>query len=207
MIVADGVFCNDHRMGIDPQTGMYAIPYDVSARRLIVEVRRGEECLSRRSLYALETVAWQDFAPTAHFDKFGRYTRAEAGETCSGPIVYGFTPPDFDPEVFLPPTTGTRVYFVGRNPGEIVQCPNETIPDDWRPVWAILMERRGKGTVVYCGRDPANEAPGTTSCRAQKQRSLWKEILWYRRKQIKAPSHSTLRALWQRYKEVAHSVH
>jgi hypothetical protein len=205
-VEAEGVFCNDHRMDPDPQTGMYTIPYALRARRLIIEVRRGGECLSRRSLYALETVTWRDLVPTAYLDKFGRNTQAEAAETCVGPIVYGFTPPDFNPEVFLPPSAGHRVYFVGRNPGEIVLCPNETIPDDWQPVWAILMERRGKGTVAYCGRDPANEAPGTTGCKTQRHRRLWKEILWFRRKQIADPSHSVLRALWRRYQEVAHRV-
>jgi hypothetical protein len=205
-VEAEGVFCNDHQMDVDPQTGMYTIPYALCAHRLIVEARRGGECIRRRSLYALEPVAWHDSVPTAYLDKFGRRTQAEATEKCVGPIVDGVTLPDFDPEVFLPPSAGHRVYFVGRNPGEIVECPNETIPDDWLPVWAILMERRGKGTVVYCGRDPASEAPGTTGCKAQKRRRLWKDILWYRRKQIADPSHSTLRGLWRRYKEVAHHV-
>jgi hypothetical protein len=193
-------------MEVDPQTGMYTIPYDLSARRRIVEARRSGECLSRRSLYALETVAWRDSLPTAYLDKFGRHAQADAAEKCVGPIVYGFTPPDFNPEIFLPPSTGRRVFFVGRNPGEIVQCPNETIPNDWQPVWAILIERRDKGTVIYCGSDPADEAPGTTGCKSQKLCRLWKEILWYRRKQIADPSHSTLRALWRKYREVARHV-
>lgn len=205
-VEVEGVFCNDHQMEVDPQTGMYDVLQGLSARRLIVEARSGGECIRRRSLYALETVAWRDLVPIVYFDKFGRRTQADAAETCTGPLVYGFTAPDFSPEVFLPPSSGRRVYFVGRNPGEIVECPNETVPDDWLPVWAILTERRGKGTVVYCGRDTAHEAPGTTICKARKRCRLWKEILWYKRKQMAEPSQPALRALWRRYKEVAQHV-
>lgn len=200
------VYCNDHQLNPDPETGLYTIPDALCARRLIVEVRRNGECVRSRSLYAVETVAWRDAVSTACLDKFGLRSGGEAAETCVGPIVDGATPPDFNPEVFLPPSAGHRVYFVGRNPGEIIECPSETIPDDWQPVWAIPMQRRGKGTAVYCGTDPANEAPGTTGCRDHRRRRLWQKVLWYRRKQIAYPSHPTLRALWRKYREMAHRV-
>jgi hypothetical protein len=200
------VFCNDYQLNITPETGMYSIPDALCARRLIVEIRRDGVCIRRRSLYARETVEWRDAVSTAYLDKFGRRIEDGAAETCVGTIVDGVTPPEFNPGIFLPPSAGHRVYFVGKNPGEIVECPNETISGDWQPVWAVLMQRRGKGIAIYCGTDPANEAPGTTGYENQKRRRLWKDILWYRRKRIVCPSHPTLRSLWQRYKEVAHHV-
>ena len=200
------VFCNDHRLHIDLDTGRYSIPDDLCARRLIVEVRRNGECIRRRSLYAVETVEWRDVVSIGHLDKFGRRTKGEAAETCVGSIVDGFTPPEFNPSIFLPPSAGYPVYFVGKNPGEIVKCPNETISSDWQPVWAILMQRHDKGIAIYCGTNPANEAPRTAGCKDQKRRRLWREILWYWRKRIACPSRPTLRSLWQRYKEVAHHV-
>ncbi|MBI4773312.1 MAG: hypothetical protein HY788_03870 [Deltaproteobacteria bacterium] len=200
------VFCNDHRLDLDPETGMYTIPDAICAHRLIVEVRRDGECICRRSLYALETVAWRDTVPEVYLDKFGRHTESKAGETCVGPIVDGFTPPDFNPEIYFPPGAGHRVYFVGRNPGEIVECPNETIPMDWHPVWAIVMQGRGKGTAVYCGTDLANEEPGRTGCKDQKRCRRWRNVLWYSRKRITEPPHPTLRSLWGKYKEVARHV-
>jgi len=200
------VFCNDHQLDIDPETGRYSIPGDLCARRLIVEVRREGVCIRRRSLYAVETIEWRDVVSIAHLDKFGRRTEDGATETCVGSIVDGVTPPEFNPGIFLPPSAGHRIYFVGKNPGEIIECPNETISGDWQPVWAVLMQKRGKGIAIYCGTDPANEAPGTAGCENQKRRRLWKDILWYRRKRIACPSHPALRSLWQQYKEVAHRV-
>lgn len=203
---AVNVFCNDVLLESESETGMFRIPDTFCSNRLIIEVRDERECLRRRSLYAMETLAWRDTVPTAYLDKFGHRVENGATEKCSGPIVDGVKPPEFNPEIFLPPSTGRRMYFVGRNPGEIADCPKEPIPNDWRPVWAILMHKRGKGTAVYCGTEPATEAPGTTICVDRKRRSLWKEILWHGRMRITCPTHPTLRALWQRYKEVAHSV-
>lgn len=205
-VEAVSVFCNNHRMDIDPQTGMYTIPDHLCSRRLIVEARSDGKCIRRRSLYALETAVWRDVVSMGYGDKFGRRTEKRAAETCVGPLVDGVTPPDFHAEVFLPPSAGHRVYFVGRNPGEIVECPKESIPNDWQPVWAIPMQKRGKGTAVYCGTDPVNEAPGTASCKDQKRSRSWKEVLWYKRKRIAYPSHPMLRALWRRYREVARRV-
>lgn len=200
------VFCNDHRLDIDPGTGIYTIPDTLRAHRFIVEVRRDRECIRKKSLYAIKTMAWRNAVPKAYLDKFGRRTEVEARETCVGPIVDGVTPADFNPEIFLPPSAGRRVYFVGRNPGEVVECPNEALPVDWQPVWAIITQRRGKGTAVYCGTDPASEEPGRNACNDRRRRRLWKVVLWYKRKRITEPSHPILRALWARYKEVAHHV-
>ena len=200
------VFCNDHQLIIDLDTGMYVIPNTLCARRFIIEVRRNGECIRRRSLYTLETVAWRDVVSEVHLDKFGRWADAATAETCVGPIVNGITLPEFDSATFLPPGEGRCVYFVGRNPGEIVECPHETIPDNWQPVWAIPMQKRGKGTVVYCGKDPAKETPETATCKDPKKRRLWKKVLWNKRKKIAEPSHPVLRSLWRRYKEVASCV-
>lgn len=206
--MVDGVtvFCNDHRLDHNPETGIFTIPDTLRANRLIVEVRRDNKCIRKKSLYALDTTEWRDAVPTMYLDKFGQRTSDEAEETCVGPIVHGATSADYNPEVFLPPTAGRRVYFVGRNPGEIVECPNETIPDDWLPVWAILTQRRGKGTAVYCGIDPTTEEPGTTVCSDRKRRRLWRVVLWTKRKRITEPSYPKLLALWRKYKEVAHYV-
>jgi len=200
------LFCNDHPLQAHPETGLFSIPDKVRARRLILEVRRDGERIRSRSLYALETLAWLDAETTVSLDKFGRRTDGEAAESCVGPIVDGVASPEFNPEVFLPPSDGHRVYFIGRNPGEIVECPNEDMPDDWKPVWAVSMKKKGKGNAVYCGADPSSEQPTQTRCADHRRSRLWQKVLWYKRKQISFPSHPALRDLWKKYKEVAHYV-
>lgn len=198
------VFCSDYPLDRDPDTGFYVIPDSLYAHRLIIEVRHNGETLRRRSLYTLENLECHDAANSVYLDKFGRRAETGAGETCVGPIVNGFNPPEFRPEVFVPPDTGHRVYLVGRNPGEIVEFPNEY---DWQPIWAISIQRRGEGIAIYCGMDPTKDAPGNCDCKDQKRRRLWKDILWYGRKRIESPKNPRLRALWRKYVEVAHNVH
>ncbi len=200
------VFCNDTQLERDAESGLYSIPDALCARRLVVEVRRNDERIRSRSIYSVETVAWREVGATEGLDRFGRCAADGDGEKCIGPIVEGFSPPPFDPTSFLPPGEGRRVYFIGRNPGEIVTCPDETIPDDWRPVWSVAMKKGGVGTAIFCGSNPANETPGKSTVGDHRRRKLWKEVLWFMRKRITAPSHPALGALWRQYKGVAQNV-
>jgi len=199
------VFCNDHPLDRNPDTGLYSIPDALCARRLVVEVKRNDERIRSRSIYSVETVAWRDVGTGASLDRFGRRAAEGAADRCVGPIVEGVTPPPFDPGTFLPPGEGHRVFLIGRNPGEIVECPTESLPENWRPVWAIPMHK-GEGTAVYCGANPANEVPGTAVNNDRKRRRLWKEVLWNLRRRIASPSHPALARLWREYKGVAEHV-
>lgn len=199
------VFCNDHPLDRDPETGLYSIPNTLCARRLVVEVKCNGERIRSRSIYSVETVAWRNVGADAGLDRFGRRAADGAADRCVGTIVEGVNPLPFDPGTFLPPTAGHRVYFIGRNPGEIVEFPTEILPDDWRPVWAVPM-RGGDGTAIYCGGNPANEGPGTGGSNDRRRRRLWKEVLWYLRKRIASPAHPALARLWREYKEVAEHV-
>lgn len=201
------VFCNDHALDRDPETGLYSIPDSLCARRLVVEIKRNNERIRSRSIYSVETVEWREIQAATGLDKFGCRVDDGASERCCGPIVHGATPPPpFDPGTFLPPGAGHRIYFIGRNPGEIIQCPEDVMPSDWRPIWAVPMQGRNKCSVVYCGTNPVNEAPGTVACTDRRRRRLWKDILWYRRKQINPPSHPALCSLWRQYRGVAEHV-
>jgi hypothetical protein len=199
------VFCNDQPLDRDAETGFYSIPDALCARRLVVEVKRNGERIRSRSIYSVETVAWRDVGAGAGLDRFGRRAADGAADRCVGPLVDGFTPPPFDPGTFLPPGDGRRVYFIGRNPGEIVECLTESLPDGWRPVWAVPMQG-GDGTAVYCGVNPANEAPGGGGSNDHRHRRLWKEVLWNLRRRIASPSHPALARLWREYKGVAEHV-
>jgi len=199
------VFCNDHPLDRDPEIGLYTIPDALRARRFVVEVKRNGERIRSRSIYSVETVAWRDVGAGAGFDRFGRRAADGATDRCVGPIVEGFTPTQFDPGTFLPPGDGRRVYFIGRNPGEIVECPAEALPDDWRPVWAVPMHT-GEGTAVYCGANPEKEVPGTGGSNDRRRRRQWREVLWNLRRRIASPSHPALARLWREYKGVAKHV-
>ena len=200
------VCCNDHRLFPDQDSRLHIIPDVLRAQRFIIEVRRNGEPLCKKTLYALDTLTLRHDLPTISLDKFGQRVSEDAEERCIGSLVLGFIPPEFNAAVFLPPSSGHRVFFIGRNPGEIVKCPGEAIPQEWQPVWAISMHGRGKGVPIYCGTNPANDKPGRIQRTDHRRCRLWKEVLWYWRKQIALPSHPRLCSLWKEYRKVASSV-
>ena len=200
------VYCNDHRLIPDQDSRLYSIPDVLRAQRFIIEVRQNGEPLCKKTLYALETHPLPHDLPTISLDKFGQRVSNDAEERCIGPMVFGFSPPEFNAAVFLPPSKGHRVYFIGRKPGEIVKCPVDAIPNEWQPVWAISIHGRGKGVPIYCGTSLPNDQPGMVQLTDQRRCRLWKEVLWYQRKRISLPSHPKLYSLWKKYREAARSV-
>ncbi len=196
------VLCNNSPLKVQIETGLYSIPNELAARRLIIEVRRGDESVRKKSLYSVEKLAWRDVVPLAKLDKFGRRISGEAHESFVGPIVEGVAVQQFSPEVFLPPSVGHRTYYIGKNIGEIIEYPTESIPKNWKPVWAVIM-KKGAGCATYCGMSPLIEEPSEISFANQKRRRLWREVLWHWRKRISFPPHQTLSSLWKKYRKVA----
>lgn len=196
------VFCNGHPLEVSHETGLSTIPGEVRAHRFIIEARLDGEPIRRKTLYTVETLAWRDTVPTSHFDKFGGRINSETGESYVGPITQGVTSPEFRPEEFLPPGAGQLIYFIGRNPGEIVECTREAFQEDWKPIWAVAMNK-GKGNAIYCGAVPSKEEPTSVPSADEKRRRLWREVLWHKRKRISFPSGRALHALWKEYKEAA----
>lgn len=196
------VCCNDYLLPRDDATGLWEIPAVLRVRKLVVEVRRDDECICKRSLYSLDTTNWQEIAISMYLDRFGQHHSKNMQEACSGAIVYGFTPPQFNPEVFIPPGGDNRVFYIGRNPGEIATTPSEPVPRDWLPVWAIPMRKRGYA--IYCATDLNASTPMDNPCSDKRRVKKWIEVLWHKRKRIEPPRHPTTLALWKAYQEAAH---
>jgi hypothetical protein len=94
------------------------------------------------------------------------------------------------------------VFFVGREPGQIISWPTEPLPSCWQPVWAIPLEREGRA--IFCGTDigasePLPARPGTD----RKKLKLWKEVLYHRQKRIGTPLSPRLAQLWKNFQEAA----
>jgi len=198
------IFCNNYLLSRDQDTGFYEIPDTLCARKFVIEVRCQDERLCGRSIYALETVDWVKSPAIIHIDRFGLQTPDDCTEFSVGPHVHGFDPPRFNPEIFLPPNEGRRLFFIGRNPGEIAISPAEPIPNEWSPVWAIPMRKRGYA--IFCSVTLEASAPTMNLNGDKKSIRKWKEILWYCRKRIEPPHNPAIRQLWEAFKEMAERV-
>ncbi|MCI0627997.1 MAG: hypothetical protein L0387_41155 [Acidobacteria bacterium] len=174
--------------------------------KLSLEARRGDEVLARRGLY-LSDEPLSTTIDSPWCDRFGRCV--EAGENASGDAVacgaaVAVTPPPFE-EFFLPDLhTNRRVIFLGRKPGQIATLPQEPFPTEWRPVWAVPIERRG--SALFCGTGIADAQPQAHEVGDRRSIRRWKEVLWHWRCRISPPTHQLLAGLWERYQQEARKL-
>jgi hypothetical protein len=95
--------------------------------------------------------------------------------------------------------------LLGRDPTEAVWWPAEPMPSTWSPVWAIVM-RKGRGRAIYCGQPDVDLQPLHIRASESQASSLWREMLWYRRRRIAGPTDLKRRVLWKRYQESARNA-
>jgi len=110
----------------------------------------------------------------------------------------------------LPTYLSKRIIFIGARPGQIADWPEENLPSDWNPVWAISKFPRSgkeKWKVHFCGhwnqdQIDTNFYPGTPLAE-HRYVKRWIEAIWVKRNRIEEPNLKVLRQLWAKYKEVA----
>ncbi len=146
-------------------------------------------------------------------DSSGQILTGDVSIPCAtGAVVAGVGPPPV-----LPPTPPTylsrRITFLGSRPGEIVDWPDEDLPDEWQPVWAVDKSGTDKWPVHFCGQpEDAGTIPNPnhaiSNLHAVKR---WREVIWVKRKKTEYqktgyPALPKIREMWNKYKEVAKRV-
>jgi len=201
------VYCNDSRLEYQPTGDFYAIPENLPiGTQLIVEARRNGSAIRKLSFYLEDEFPAFDYKQATQFDSVGNHSGEMTGTgAIAGALVEGLTLASFDLSQTLHRTGTASVFYVGRAPGQIVEHPNEPLPDTWAPIWQITMRRTG--TVEYCGISLSNSDPTELiQTGDQKRVQLWKELIWHRRKRITPPPTSSLKGLWRKYQDIARHV-
>lgn len=207
------VTCQGHVLPPVPGTERYKLPSNLPRdSRIAIEVKREAEVIARQSLYLSADFTWRRPSPLREFDRWGEPVREPAHPQVrmAGAAVYGIEK-DSDGFTLAPFMTPwlerrppSRVFFVGRAPGQILRWPDEPVPAAWQPVWAVALRKRGHA--VYCGNSMEESTPLDEPRGDRKQVRAWKDLLWHHRKRIAAPKRVTLAHLWKRYQEAARYV-
>lgn len=171
-----------------------------------VEVARNGHPITRLSLHLNSASAPGSPDRTDLFDKFGQRIERAGGADAgiSGAFPLRLPVPDAAAEMVIPLYGATRIIYLGRRVGEIVDWPREAIPVNWSPVWAVAMHRRG--AAYFCGDSLAENSPLTARDTHWRDVRRWKAILWHGRKRIRPPNRPGARALWQKFVAVARDV-
>ena len=201
------VYCNDTRLNGCNEQGFYEIPEEaLTTKEVYIEARLNGERVRRLSLYLIDDFPWIDRNTQNRFGHFGESVADtdENSPSVNGALVIGTQSPPFDYSTIVAAHEDRRVFFIGREPGQIVNWPSEPHPTAWLPVWAIPMRQRGKA--IFCGADVLKSEPRQSKCSDKRKLKGWKAILWYRRKRIAPPEQKNLRDLWDKYQEEARRV-
>lgn len=201
------VYCNNKLLDCRESADIYELPADTPAEtKLLIEARSGEDIIKRCSLLLVENYSLPSQSNAQQFDRFGKIHTGENGSAgVAGALVRGVDFPDFNFNTFLPIQGKQRIFYVGKEPGQIAICPAESLPTDWEPVWAISKGRH-RGQAMFCGTNLAESQPLILKCKNRKKMREWKEILWYDRKIISPPDRSNLKALWKQFQKEAERV-
>jgi len=201
------VYCNDRLLNCTEAAGIYELPANTPAEtNLQIEARSGEDIIKRCSLVLVENYSLPSQSNAQQFDRFGKLRTGDNGSAgFAGAWVQGVDFPDFNFNTFLPIQGKQRIFFLGKEPGQIAIWPAESLPTNWEPVWAISKGRH-RGQVMFCSTNVADSQPSMSKCKDRKKMRAWKEILWHDRKKISPPDRSNLKVLWQQFQKEAERV-
>jgi hypothetical protein len=183
----------------------YRLPPEVpKEQQLYAEASGTTEVIRSQPFYVIADFTWQWNTPLLYLDKFGTPTSSwlphEGG--VAGASVAGFSIPRV---VYSPHPScfeRRRVFFVGREPGQIISWPAEPLPTSWQPVWAIPLERKGRA--IFCGTDIQSSEPLSAQPGADRKKlKLWKEVLYRMRERISPPLLPRLARIWKKFQEAA----
>ncbi|WP_377477329.1 MAG: hypothetical protein P2A85_02495 [Microcoleus anatoxicus] len=201
------VYCNNQLLDSRNSAGIYELPADTPAEtKLLIEARSEEDIIRRCSLLLVENYSLPSQSNAQQFDRFGKlHTGENESAGVAGAWVWGVDFPDFNFNTFLPIQGKQRIFYVGKEPGQIAICPAESLPTDWEPVWAISKGRH-RGQAMFCGTNLAESQPLMSKCKDRKKMREWKEILWYDRRKISPPDRQNFKALWKQFQKEAERV-
>jgi hypothetical protein len=203
------VYCNNQLLDCTQTEGIYELPGNTPpGTRLIIEARIGEEVIGRRSLSLVEDFSLPDQRDTQKFDGFGyRQTNLDPNQMgVAGALVCGFNSPPFNFNTLLPVQGKRRILFVGKEPGQVTNWPEERLPTDWSPVWAIAIGRLFD-RAMFCGTSLKESEPTLSRCRDREKLHQWKQIFWDNRNRTLPPMDSNrLQALWKTFQKEARLV-
>jgi len=206
-IAGDEVLCNGRPLEESEKArGRYELPDSLPVdERITIEIWNAGEIVKRRSLYLVSGVPWQMKDPQVVVGKYGQ-PLPDGEEGIAGAHVPSQAGNPLPVDLLRTPglkASAPRVYFVGRDPGEIAEWPAERLPD-WRPVWAIAFGRRG--SAYYCGESVDAALPTARTVDGGDGSQRWHALLWRERKRIAPPQNRALNALWRKYVEAARNA-
>ena len=175
---------------------------------LSIEVfKDGPDPLQKHVIWLEEPELPISFKDVPSRDSSGRVLIGDVSVPCATGAVVDPAASAVFPQV-LPTYLSRRIMFLGSRPGEVADWPDEDLPAEWQPVWAVAKSGKDNWTAHFCGHlGGAEIAPDPKHALSDHQAvKRWKGTIWVRRKKTKYPALPKVRDIWKKYMEVAKRV-
>lgn len=142
-------------------------------------------------------------------DSAGRMIASQEGVLrAQGASVDGqLTLPPAAASPHLPTYLASRIIFLGRRPGQVCEWPQDEVPADWHPAWALARVDRKRWKAHFCGTaEHLSADPVGPPLENPARLRDWKKSLCNLRRVTDGPELPRLRALWKQYIEAAERV-
>lgn len=180
---------------------------------ITIDVLVGDKkACNSRTIQLVEPEMVEDFSDVPVLDANGKIVGCEGGQPrryARGAVVYGVGASELGVVPLGAPTyLSDSITFLGPEPGMVVRWPNDALPTEWSPVWALAKTGKRIRDVHYCGLPgEVNSVPkGNRTTSDQRKLRLWRESVWVNRNRNRPPRLSELRRAWSKYTEVARDV-
>jgi hypothetical protein len=208
---AEKVMCGGNTLSPIGESTIYSLPRNLPRETsIVIEVVREGVALKRHTIYLTGDFDWRGVELVHGYNNWGEPDARGDGARIAGALNLGL-PIDASPfraQALLAPgiaeSNTPHVFLLGRMPGQFACWPDEEVPTRWDPVWAVPMSRKGRA--IYCGGSVDQAVPLARNDAPDDSVTLWKDILWRKRKRITPPPERCLLELWKAYIEAASRV-
>lgn len=187
------------------ESGQFAIPPSAASTDVLdVEVLRGGGAIRSHRLWIVRDFDWRSAARTApRVDMQGRVTDASSNYIRGALLVCddeGTCVAEWDPLLAPGMESAERVIVLGRRVGEISEW-NSRVTPSWPPIWAVIPGEHPR--FVFCAPPGVDREPDRAASPRARDVNAYRDLVWYRRLQVRVPRDRRVRRLLRRYQEVS----
>lgn len=206
------LYCNGNLLTSRTNSNTYELPVNTSVNTKIeIEARNDYDIIRRLSLYLVENSSLGSLNISNKLPQIDSVGNVQINQDnnlsgVTGAWVTKSDCPEFNFNTLLPIQGKQQIVFLGTEPGQVASYPQEPLPIDWQPVWAIA-----KGSFFdrakFCGTSLKECEPKVSKARDKNKISLWKKILLDNSKRTFPPiEDARFKNLWERYQKEAKRV-
>ncbi len=179
----------------------WRIPQELMIPCILDFELRQEESVLARSRVILEEPRINKEYNVPGVTKYGKVTNEDKDIVVRGLHIDKMSLNDLPKYIGgLPTYLSNRIIFIGKNVGEYCNWPDDPLPEQWIPIWALIHIKRDLWEVEFVGKDISDSNISSIDKNNPKWKK-WKKAI--SNNNVKSPEEEHFKKLWLKYKREA----